>query len=53
MVVELDLSQYGIVDVEEIVYNPSFDQLFEEETNPDLEGFEKVLSRAFPRSSIQ
>ena len=41
MAVELDLSQYGIVDVEEIVYNPSFDQLFEEETNPDLEGFEK------------
>ena len=41
MTVELDLSQYGIVDVEEIVYNPSFDQLFEEETNPDLEGFEK------------
>ena len=41
MAVELDLSQYGIVDVEDIVYNPSFDQLFEEETNPDLEGFEK------------
>ena len=40
MATDLDLSQYGIFDVTEIVYNPSFDQLFEEETNPDLEGFE-------------
>jgi phosphoenolpyruvate carboxykinase (ATP) len=37
----LDLSKYGIEDVQEIVYNPSYEQLFEEEMNPDLEGFEK------------
>lgn len=37
----LDLSKYGIVDVKEIVYNPSYDQLYAEETKPDLEGFEK------------
>ncbi len=37
----LDLSKYGIVDVNEIVYNPSYEQLFEEEMNPSLEGFEK------------
>ena len=37
----LDLSKYGIVDVKEIVYNPSYEQLFEEEMNPNLEGFEK------------
>jgi phosphoenolpyruvate carboxykinase (ATP) len=37
----LDLSKYGIQDVQEIVYNPSYEQLFEEETRPDLEGFEK------------
>ncbi len=36
-----DLSQYGITDVQEVVYNPSYDQLFEEETRPDLEGYEK------------
>ena len=30
----LDLSKYGITDVKEIVYNPSYDQLFEEETKP-------------------
>ena len=38
---KLDLSGYGISDVKEIVHNPSYEQLFEEEMNPDLEGFEK------------
>ncbi|MGB4340443.1 MAG: phosphoenolpyruvate carboxykinase (ATP) [Dysgonamonadaceae bacterium] len=38
----LDLSKYGITDVKEIVYNPSYDQLFEEETKPGLEGLEKA-----------
>ncbi|MFV0591626.1 MAG: phosphoenolpyruvate carboxykinase (ATP) [Draconibacterium sp.] len=37
----LDLSKYGIVDVAEIVYNPSYEQLFDEEMKPELEGFEK------------
>lgn len=39
--VNLDLGKYGITDVKEIVYNPSYDMLFEEETKPGLEGFEK------------
>lgn len=38
---KLDLTQYGINDVKEIVYNPSYDLLFKEETRNDLEGFEK------------
>ena len=38
---KLDLSKYGIQDVHEIIYNPSYEQLFEEEMKPDLEGFEK------------
>lgn len=38
---KLDLSLYGIVDVSEILYNPSYEQLFEEEMRPGLEGFEK------------
>ncbi|WP_341504163.1 phosphoenolpyruvate carboxykinase (ATP) [Gallaecimonas sp. GXIMD4217] len=38
---ELDLGQYGITDVAEILYNPSYEQLFEEETRPDLQGYEK------------
>ncbi len=37
----VDLSKYGITDVKEIVYNPSFDFLYEEEMKPALEGFEK------------
>ncbi|MBO7702590.1 MAG: phosphoenolpyruvate carboxykinase (ATP), partial [Eggerthellaceae bacterium] len=38
---KLDLEQYGIKDVAEIVYNPSYEQLFEEEMNPDLTGYDK------------
>ena len=37
----LDLSAYGITGVGEIVYNPSYEKLFEEETKPGLEGFER------------
>ena len=35
------LARVGIRDVQEIVYNPSYDALFEEETRPELEGYEK------------
>ena len=38
---QIDLSKYGITGTTEIVYNPSYDQLFEEETKSNLEGFEK------------
>jgi len=38
---KVDLSQYGITGVTEIVHNPSFETLFEEETKAGLEGFEK------------
>ena len=37
----LDLSKYGITGVTEIVHNPSYEQLFEEETKPGLTGYEK------------
>ena len=37
----IDLTKYGITGTKEIVYNPSFELLFEEETKPELEGFEK------------
>lgn len=39
LIIELD--NLGIKNVKEIVYNPSYEFLFEEETKPDLEGFEK------------
>ncbi|MGY3867069.1 phosphoenolpyruvate carboxykinase (ATP) [Aeromonas bivalvium] len=37
----LQLEQYGIHDAVEILRNPSYEQLFVEETRPDLEGFER------------
>ena len=36
----IDLSKYGISDVKEIVYNPSYEKLFEEEMDPSLEGYD-------------
>ena len=41
MTKKIDLTKYGITGTPEIVYNPSYELLFEEETNPNLEGFEK------------
>ncbi|MBR2400909.1 MAG: phosphoenolpyruvate carboxykinase (ATP) [Tidjanibacter sp.] len=36
----LDLTKYGIEGAE-IIYNPSYEQLFTDETNPELTGYEK------------
>ena len=36
-----DLTKYGIQDVKEIIYNPSYEQLFEDEMDPALEGYDK------------
>ena len=38
---KIDLTKYGITGTTEIVYNPSYEMLFEEETKPELEGYEK------------
>ena len=38
---KIDLSKYGITGTTEIVYNPSYEMLFEEEMKPELEGYEK------------
>ncbi|WP_042013506.1 phosphoenolpyruvate carboxykinase (ATP) [Aeromonas fluvialis] len=38
---QLGLDQYSIKNSQEIVRNPSYEQLFAEETHPDLEGFER------------
>ncbi|TAL58975.1 MAG: phosphoenolpyruvate carboxykinase (ATP) [Bacteroidetes bacterium] len=38
-----DLKKYGIQDVTEIVYNPSYDLLYDEETKPGLSKFEKGI----------
>ncbi|MBR2637788.1 MAG: phosphoenolpyruvate carboxykinase (ATP) [Bacteroidaceae bacterium] len=36
----IDLTKYGITGATEVVYNPSYEQLFAEETKPGLVGFE-------------
>ena len=37
---KIDLTKYGITGTTEVVYNPSYEVLFEEETKAGLEGFE-------------
>ena len=36
----MDLSKYGITDTPEVLYNPTYEVLFNEEMKPDLEGFD-------------
>ena len=37
----MDLSKYGIKGVKEVLYNPSYEVLLNEETKPELTGYEK------------
>ena len=37
----IDLKKYGITDTTEIIHNPSYEQLFEAEMDPTLEGYDK------------
>ncbi len=42
-----ELEKYHITGVTDVVYNPSYAQLFEEETKAGLEGFERgVLTKS-------
>ena len=36
----IDLTKYGITGTTEIVYNPSYEELFEEEMKPELTGYD-------------
>ena len=38
---QIDLTKYGITGVKEVLYNPSYEVLYNEETRPELEGFDK------------
>ncbi|MDA3891224.1 MAG: phosphoenolpyruvate carboxykinase (ATP) [Salinivirgaceae bacterium] len=40
---KIDLTKYGIQNSNDIIHNPSYDQLYFDEINPDLNGFEKGL----------
>ena len=49
----IDLSKYGITGISQILRNPSYETLFEEETRPGLEGFEKgQVSDAIARAVV-
>ena len=37
----IDLTKYGITGTTEIVYNPSYEELFKAETDPSLTGYDK------------
>ena len=38
---KIDLTKYGITGTKEIYYNPSYEQLFKDEMDPALEGYDK------------
>jgi len=44
---KLKLEQYGITGVTEVVYNPSYEQLYKEEMDSKLEGFEVGIESEF------
>jgi phosphoenolpyruvate carboxykinase (ATP) len=41
MITNKDLANYGLNNIKQIIYNPSFERLFEEEIRSDLEKFER------------
>ena len=38
---KIDLKQYGIYGVTEVIHNPSYEELYRDEMDPSLEGYEK------------
>jgi phosphoenolpyruvate carboxykinase (ATP) len=42
--VKADLAKYGIKNVTDVEYNPSYEVLYNEETQPSLEGYEKGVN---------
>ncbi|MBQ6073009.1 MAG: phosphoenolpyruvate carboxykinase (ATP) [Bacteroidales bacterium] len=41
MPVNINLKKYGILDTPEVLYNPTYEVLYNEETKPGLEGYDK------------
>ena len=44
---KLDLTKYGITGTTEVVHNPSYEQLFAEETNPSWKATRRVRSASW------
>ena len=49
---KIDLQQYGITGTTEILYNPSYEVLFEEEMKPELTGYDKGVLTSCRRSTL-
>ena len=45
--IQKELSDIGITSVKDIVYNPSYETLYDLENSPELEGLEKVQNTQF------
>ena len=43
---KINLKQYGITGTTEVIYNPSYDELYREETRKGLRGYEKGYKRS-------
>ena len=43
----LNLERFGITEPKEIFYNISYDELFQHETDPSLEGYDKGIVSQF------
>jgi len=48
-----DLSAYGITHPTELIHNPSYEQLFEEESRPELEGYEQGCLTRFGAMAVR
>ena len=48
----IDLSKYGITGVTEIVHNPSYEMLFEEETKAGLEAVSYTHLDVYKRQCV-
>ena len=47
------LKKIGIIDPLEIIYNPSFDELYQEETLPGLSGFEEAQNTEYGAINVK
>ena len=45
--IQRELSDIGIINVKDIIYNPSYEDLYNLENTPDLKGLEKVQNTQF------
>ena len=46
---QIDLSKYGISGTTEIIYNPSYEALFEAEMDPGLKAMRRVSLHSWAR----